>query len=128
MQANVKIRNDAGETLENKDVTLIFHFTENSKNLQKCQGFQYTSYGSGLEMVKGFSTFINTSNWQYSSESSNNLRTVYSNASRFAYFPRNSNNMIQANRELVLIKYSTGSQAILIVGYDGTNTLVVTVN
>ena len=60
MIVNIKVRTDAAEILENKNVKTIFHFTSNLKSLQSCKGFQYVSFtNEDLKLVTAFSTFIN---------------------------------------------------------------------
>ncbi len=129
MIVNIKVRTDAAEILENKNVKTIFHFTSNLKSLQSCKGFQYVSFtNEDLKLVTAFSTFININNWKFETELSNNTKDIYSNTCSFAYYPENGNNMIKATREIALIKYKNGTQTFLIIGFDGVNTLVITFN
>jgi len=124
---NILIRNDEGKVLENKIINLIFHFSDNSQNLQRCRGFQFTNYGNAdLELLQGFSSFINTNSWKLIQEQGNNNRVGYYNTCSFAYFPKNSNSLLKGTKELLLLKYNDGTQSFLVIGYDGTNTLVIT--
>ena len=78
LSVNIKIRTNTGEVLENKNVTAIFHFTDNSKNLKNCSGFQFSPHGNDyLNLVKGFSSFINTSRWRNVSEENDNSKLCY---------------------------------------------------
>ncbi len=127
LPVNVKIKTDKGQILESKNVTVIFHFTNSNKDLKSCNGFQFSPHGSDkLDLISAFSAFVNTENWRYISEVNINKGYGYGNKCSLGYIPNYSNTMIEVTKEIFLVKYENGVNTFLIIGYDGLNTLIIT--
>jgi len=125
---NIKIRNDAGDILESKNVSAVFHFKSSNKDLKNCSGIQFSPYGNTkLEQIVGFVFFVETDNWRYITEMKIPNGNGYYNKCSFAYSDKYSNSLIKGTKEIILIKYQNGTNTILIIGYDGINTLVITI-
>lgn len=128
LSVNIKVRNDDGLTLEDKNVTVIFHFLNNKVDFAQCKGFQFSSHGTDqLKLVDGFSAYINTTKWKYESAYSDGTKNIFRNACKFGYLPPNSQSLIQGDRELILMKYTNLRTTFLVIGYDGVNTLVISI-
>jgi hypothetical protein len=125
--ANIIIRDDRGTEFENKNVTIVFKNLSSKNDLRNCTGFLFIPYGnSKLEMLNGFTCVVTErQSWKYAIEYSDNTKTTYYTKCRFGLMLKSSTNIIDTNPEIIYIKYSNGSQTIMIVGYDNNNTLVI---
>lgn len=124
--ANVIIRDDNGTQFENKNVTIVFKNLTSKTDLRNCTGFLFIPYGnSKLEMLKGFTCVTDRQSWKYASDYSDNTKTTYYTKCRFGLMQKNSTNFIDTTPEIIYMKHSNGTQTIMIVGYDNSNTLVI---
>lgn len=127
LMANVIIRDNNGTQFENKNVTIVFTNLSSKNDLRNCSGFTFIPYGnSKLEMLDGFTCVVtDRQSWKYASDYSDSTKTTYYTRCRFVLMLKNSTNIIDTSPQIIYIKYSNGSQTIMIIGYNNNNTLVI---
>lgn len=125
---NIKIRTNSGVVLDETEAKGVLFFQDNTQNLKKCRGVHFSPRAANLKLIAAFGIFIEPSNWKYSPESSNSNMSVYYSSCDFTYFVPDNLNPRNSKKEILLLNYNNGSQAYLVIAYDGENTLIVTSN